>query len=255
MREFKYMENLNKDLLLFSDTNTPAFTEIDFPLDWSMTRSERYGFIHVLKQIKPKISIEIGTYNGGSLQVISKYSEKVYAIDNDPTIIDRLGNKFDNVEFLIGDSKTVIPKLIKDLQAKNESIEFALIDGDHSTEGIATDIKNLLVYKPIKSLHIILHDSFNPRCRKGMKTYNYNNNKYVHYVELDFISGIFNPDDLGRQMWGGLALIILFPYERTIPLKVYQSELKLYNVVYKHSIHFLKNSLSFLKPIVRIFRK
>lgn len=244
-----------KNKLTTSDTNTPAFTENDFPLDWSMTRNERYGFIHVLQHVKPKISIEIGTYNGGSLQVISKYSEKVYAIDTDSTIVERLGSKFSNVEFLIGDSKILVPKLIQDLQAKGDSIEFALIDGDHSTEGVATDIKNLLNYKPLKSLHILLHDSFNPRCRKGMKLYNYNENKHVHYVELDFISGVFAPDNLNRQMWGGLALIIMLAEKRSAQIQVHQSQLKLYNIAYKHSIHFIKNSLSFLKPVVRLFRK
>ena len=249
------IEGVNKDVLVFSDTNTPAFTEINFPLDWSMTRNERYGFIHTLQKIKPKVAIEIGTYNGGSLQVISHYADKVYAIDNDETIIDRLGDKFNNVEFLIGDSKEIVPKLIKEIQDKGENLEFALIDGDHSTEGVATDIRNLIAYKPLNSFHILLHDSFNPKCRKGMKIVNYNANKYVHYVELDFISGVFAPDNLKSEMWGGIAHIILLDEERMTELEIHESQKKLYNIAYKHSIHFIKNSLSFLKPLVRLFRK
>ena len=88
-----------------------------------------------------------------------------------------------------------------------------------------------------------------------MKLYNYNDNKFVHYVELDFISGVFAPDNLSRQMWGGLALIIMLNEERNTVLQIHQSQLKLYNIAYKHSIHFVKNSLSFLKPIARLFRK
>jgi len=249
------IEGINKEMLSFSDTNEPAFTETDFPLDWSMTRNERYGFIHILQKIKPKVAIEIGTYNGGSLQVISQYADKVYAIDNDKTIIERLGSKFSNVEFLIGDSKDILPKLIKEIQDKGENLEFALIDGDHSTEGVAADIKNLIAYKPKNSFHILLHDSFNPKCRKGMKIVDYNINKHVHYVELDFISGVFAPDNLKREMWGGIAHIILLAEERLTQLKVYQSQEKLYNIAYKRSIHFMKDKLSFLKPIKRLLKK
>ena len=246
---------VNKQSLLNSDTNTPAFTEFDFPLDWSMTRNERYGFIHTLQKIKPKVAIEIGTYNGGSLQVISKYADKIYAIDNDPTIIERLGNNFPNVEFLIGDSKDIIPKLIKDIQDKEEQLEFALIDGDHSSKGVAADIKNLITYKPKTRFHILLHDSFNPNCRKGMKMVDYNANKNVHYVELDFISGVFAPDNLKREMWGGIAHIILLAEERNTQLQIHESQKKLYNITYKRSVHFMKDTFSFLKPLVSLFRK
>lgn len=249
------MEGVNKDILLFSDTNTPAFTEIDYPLNWSMTRNERYGLIYLLQKIKPKVAIEIGTYNGGSLQVISEHANKVYAIDNDPSVVERLGEKFKNVEFLIGDSKDIVPKLIQDIEDKGELLEFALIDGDHSSKGVAADIKNLINYIPKSNYHIVLHDSFNPNCRKGMKMVNYNANKHLHYVELDFISGVYAPDNLKREMWGGLAHIILLPEPRQTSFQIYESQERLYNIAYKRSIHFIKDRLSFLKPLIRLFRK
>ena len=42
-----------------------------------------------------------------------------------------------------------------------------------------------------------------------MKLYDYNKNENVHYVELDFITGIFSPEGLKRQMWGGFAMILM----------------------------------------------
>lgn len=246
---------IDKQLFLNSSTDSPFFLEDEYALDWSMTRNERYCLIKLLEKIKPEIAIEIGTCNGGSLQVISKYAKKIYAIDTDPTILERLGSEFDNVEFLIGDSKIIIPKLIKELQENNKSIEFALIDGDHSTKGVQLDIENLLKYVPMKSLNIILHDSFNPKCRKGMITPNYSDNKHVHYVEIDFISGVFSPNNINREMWGGFAHIILLAEKRLTELKIYQSQKELYRIAYLHSIHFIKNSPRFLRPLIKLFYK
>ena len=238
-----------------SEEENPSFIQQEFPLDWSMSRSEQYALIFLLQKIKPEVSIEIGTFNGGSLQVISKYSKKVYAIDYEPSIVEKLMGKFDNVEFLIGDSKKILPELIQKIIKNSETLEFALIDGDHSHEGVLTDITNMLNYQPKTNLHIILHDSFNPICRSGMKAYVYDKNPYVHGVELDYISGIYEPDGLKRQMWGGFALIFLRKEKRVRELIVKESSRSQFETVYLHSIHFVKKSFLFLKPVYRIFTK
>lgn len=255
---------INKNIFKNPNVGAPNFFEDEHFLDWSMTRNERYCLSKMLEKIKPKITIEIGTYNGGSLQVLSKYSETVYAIDIDINVKERLKNKFDNVIFLIGDSKLIIPKLIKELQKKNESIEFALIDGDHSEMGVKADIENLIKYVPVNSLNIILHDSFNPNCRKGMKAVNYNENKYIHYVELDFITGVFEPNGLKKEMWGGFSHIVLLNEKREGEIQVYESQKRIYDIIYYRSKHFKRNvhhiikhflrkKLFFLKPIVKFF--
>lgn len=246
---------INKNIFKNANTGIPNFIENHYQLDWSMTRNERYCLTQLLKEIKPKITIEIGTYNGGSLQVLSEYSEKVYAIDIDINVKKKLENQFENVVFLIGDSKIILPQLIKELQENNESIEFALIDGDHTELGVKSDIENLINYVPHSSLNIILHDSFNPNCRKGMKAVNYNENKHIHYVELDYISGVFEPDGLKREMWGGFAHIVLLKEQRENELQVYQSQKKLYDIAYIHSKYFIKDKLHFLKPIVKLLKK
>src|SRR4029079_11098995 len=78
------------------------------------------------------------------------------------------------------------------------------------------DIENLLKVVPSVPFYIVMHDSFNPDCRRGLQTAPWSANQFVHAVELDFVPGTVNPSPAFRnQLWGGLALGILFPYERT----------------------------------------
>ncbi|HRG38969.1 MAG TPA: class I SAM-dependent methyltransferase [Bacteroidia bacterium] len=246
---------IDKNIFQNPSAATPNFIEDDFSLNWYMTRNERYCFTKLLEKIKPKVSIEIGSFDGGSLQVISKHSEKVYAIDIDTTLEERLKGKFHNVTFLMGDSKVIVPKLLKELQEKGESLEFALIDGDHSALGVKADIENMIKYVPSHSLNIILHDSFNPECRSGMKAVNYSNSKHVHYVELDYITGVFEPNGLKNEMWGGFGHIVLLNEERKEKLEIQESQKKLYDLAYLHSRHFLSDKFGFIKPFIKPFRK
>jgi hypothetical protein len=161
------------------------------------------------------VSIEIGTKYGGSLQVLSQFSDKVYSIDIDPDIPRRLKGKFPNVEYLIGPSDQILPPLIDRLGKEGAELGFALVDGDHSAEGVRKDIDNLLRFRPIVPLYIVMHDSFNRRCRLGLAQANWSANRYVHAVELDFVAGTVNSAPNARnQLWGGLALGILLPRER-----------------------------------------
>ena len=137
------------------------------PLYWEMVNAEKIALLNLLSDIKPVISIEIGSKEGGSLQLISQLSKTVYSLDIDPSV-KNLSEKFSNVNFIIGDSKVTLPLLLKDLHNKNEQPDFILIDGDHSAEGVKNDIENILKLKTTKPLVILMHDSFNPICRKGL---------------------------------------------------------------------------------------
>jgi hypothetical protein len=72
-------------------------------------------------------------------------------------------------------------------------LSFALVDGDHSTDGVRKDIDNLLRFRPRIPLYIVMHDSLMPECRAGLEQANWAANPHVHAVELDFVSGIVNP--------------------------------------------------------------
>jgi len=236
------------------DIGFPNFLEDEFNLEWHMSRNERYAFIKLLEKIRPKVSIEIGCFKGGSLEVLSKYSEKVYSIDIDPKVKEALDHKFDNTEIHIGDSSFLVPEILKKIDKNNEELEFVLIDGEHTYKAVKQDITNFLKYTPRKTIFIIFHDSFNPICRKGIRKANYNKSPYVHYVEVDFISGIFNPGNLFRQMWGGLALVVMNPNKRNGKIEINECQKKLYKSIYWQSVHVVTDRIQFLKPYVKFLK-
>jgi hypothetical protein len=182
---------------------------------WMMLPAEQVALLFLLEHLRPKVAIEIGTRFGGSLQVLARFCDRVYSLDIDPEVPRRLEGNYPNVEYLIGPSDRTLPPLIDRLQGERAELSFALVDGDHSTAGVRRDIDNLLRFRPTVPFYIIMHDSFNPECRDGLKQANWSANPYVHAVELDFVPGFVNPAPRFRnQLWGGLALGILLPQAR-----------------------------------------
>ncbi len=187
-------------------------TNLDY---WMMSPSEQVAMVFLLEHLRPKVAIEIGTRLGGSLQVLARFSERVYSIDIDREVSKRLAGKHDNVEYLTGASDDLLPPLIERLQGEQAELGFALVDGDHSADGVRKDIDNLLRFRPSVPFYIVMHDSFNPACREGLREARWGDNPFVHAVELDFVVGVVNPAPAFRdQLWGGLALAILLPHER-----------------------------------------
>ena len=60
--------------------------EPGFDLHWQMTNCERFALSGLLKRLQPKLSLEIGTYMGGSLQVLARFSQAVISVDIDPGV-------------------------------------------------------------------------------------------------------------------------------------------------------------------------
>lgn len=224
-----------------SNPNEPTFVFDNLPLHWQMTRAEKFAFASIVDVANADVAIEIGTYKGGSLQVLSSKVKKVYSLDISPTCEETLGSHFNNVEFLTGDSSSLLPSLLDQIRKANESLGFVLIDGDHSTEGVRADINRVLKYVPTRPLYIIFHDSFNPDCRQGILSADWQECPYVHFVETDFIPGVFHyePFDTAqpRSMWGGLALALLLPEKRSEELIVHQSQRGLFDTVLSNSCH------------------
>jgi hypothetical protein len=168
------------------------------------------ALIFLLEHLRPKVAIEIGTEDGGSLQVLSHFCDRVFAIDRDQDVPRRLEGKFSNVEYLIGPSQKILPPLIDRLQREKAELSFALV------EGVRQDIDNLLRFHPTVPFYILMHDSFNPVCRRGMMQAKWSANRNVHAVELDFVAGLVNSAPAFRdEFWGGMAMGILLPYERS----------------------------------------
>jgi len=219
---------------------SPAWEDILYPSclceNWQMNHSERMALTALLLRHRPRCSIEIGTYKGGSLSLISQISKHVYSLDIDPSIPENFGH-FKNVTFLTGLSTVSLPLLLKALDAEKIPVEFILIDGDHSAEGVKKDLNTVLAYVPKKPLFILMHDSGNPECRRGMLEADWNNSPYVQWVDLDFIPGriVENGSSSDGEMWGGLALAYLTPTSRDAPCLVNRTANNMYE--------FMKTSL------------
>lgn len=241
-----------------SNVNEPSFVFDHLPLHWQMSRSEKYAFSRILEHANPEIAIEIGTYNGGSLQNIAGVARKVFSLDINSQSQDALKPLFQNVEFLSGDSKKLLPNLLRHLQAENAPLGFVLIDGDHSTEGVKSDIDAVLDFKPNRPIFIVFHDSFHPASRAGILAAGWEKCPYVHYVEIDFIPGVFHYDAFdtapARSMYGGLALALMLPNKRDFDLKIHQSQRGLFETVFKNSCH-LESKENFLVRVRRTLKK
>jgi hypothetical protein len=237
-----------------------TFSEIcfpEFPLAWEMSASERFTLVGLLVQTKPGVSIEIGTHFGGSLQAIVAHSGKVHSIDMDPKVACELAHRFPAVSFHTGASTELIPAVLREIEASGASLEFVLVDGDHSTSGVRSDIEALLVHRPRSTITIVLHDSFNPDCRKGLRSVNWAAYPHVHFVDLDFVIGNFHAAPqwgaFARSMWGGFAVAVLKPERREGTLVVAASGEALHQLVFRHSAHRLWNKVA--RALCRPFRR
>jgi cephalosporin hydroxylase len=191
---------------------------------WQMNDSERMALTALLARRRPHCAIEIGTYEAGSLSLLSQYADVVFSIDIDPSIPARF-TQFPNVSFLTGPSSVVLPLLLRELDAAGIAVEFILVDADHSTEGVRGDLERVLAYVPKAPLFVAVHDSFNPDCRRGMLAVDWAATPWVQWVDVDFVPGRLVEHDgpFHHQLWGGLALAYLTPTPREGPLVVQRS--------------------------------
>lgn len=188
---------------------------LPFDSDWQMMPAERLALIALLDFLRPRCSLEVGSKYGGSLAILSHYSTRVISLDIDESVPQRLAH-FTNAEFVIGKSQETLPGVLAELEQSDTALQFALIDGDHTTRGVRQDCECFLAYRPRSTLYVLMHDSFNPDVREGIRGVRWDRWPYVQAVELDFVPGIVFGDHtaLHRQMWGGFALAVLGPEKR-----------------------------------------
>jgi Methyltransferase domain len=172
-----------------------------------MSFGERAALEGILSQSKPRVAIEIGTYEGGSLRFLAAHCEHVHTLDLYDLVVDRTA--FENVTFHTGDSKEVLPELLRSLEAQGLAVDLALVDGDHSADGVYQDLANLLGHSATRSTVIILHDTMNAGTRAGIERVELSTHPRVVYHELDFIPGYeFVGGHFDGQLWGGLGLVV-----------------------------------------------
>ncbi len=225
----QHRSNRRRELASFHrNAASPQWTDIIYPpcqLDkWQMNHSERLAMTAVLASHRPRCSVEIGTYWGGSLSLLAQYSKSVISIDIDPEVRARVGS-LANVSFLTGKSSDILPLLFDELDRSGLSVDFVLIDAEHTVEGVQRDIQMVLNYIPRDLLILLVHDSFNPACRAGILEAGWADSPYCQWVDLDFVPGRIVEHDgpIHGELWGGLAMAYFTHKRRYGDLRVHTS--------------------------------
>lgn len=177
--------------------------------EWAMTPGERAAVDGVLRLLQPSLSIEIGTSSGGSLEAISLESREVHSFD-----LQRhsslTSERFPNVVFHTGDSHELLPAFLEELSASDRNVDFALVDGDHSAQGVQRDVQDLLSSRSVGPSVILLHDTLNRRVRTGLEGVDYGAFDKVRFVDLDFVPGrVMCEGPLKDEYWSGLGIIVM----------------------------------------------
>lgn len=173
-----------------------------------MSFGERAAIEGVVAQLRPRLAIEIGTAEGGSLARIATHSERVVSFDLvEP---EEHVKALANVELRTGDSHALLAPELQRLAAEGETVDFVLVDGDHTAAGARSDMEDVLASEAVRRTVILAHDSLNPEVRRGLEEVDYSAHEKVAWVEMDFVGGYVPAEaPLRGECWGGLALVIV----------------------------------------------
>lgn len=109
----------------------------------SVTEEEALLLLSLCKAIKAKLVVEIGTYMGYSAHVMALSGARVFSYDPNPQV-----SRFTGYTQIRGDSGSV----------KQDKIDLAFIDGDHSYEWALKDVRNIMPRIRIGGL-LVMHDT------------------------------------------------------------------------------------------------
>jgi hypothetical protein len=176
--------------------------------DWQMSFGERAALEGVLAQRQPRLSIEIGTAEGGSLARIAAHSEITHSFDL--VLPHEEIRQLPGVTLHTGDSHELLPRLLSELADAGQNVDFVLVDGDHSSEGVRRDLVDLLDSPAVADSLILMHDTMNEIVRTGLEEVRYGAYPKVVYVDLDFVPGyMFQEPSLKHELWGGIGLVVV----------------------------------------------
>jgi hypothetical protein len=198
--------------------------------NWLMSYREKLAIIGLLQCLKPKKVIEFGYHRGGATKWLSQFAEKLISVDVNE-FVSEASKKYSNVE----PWKCTTEEAIKKIKVENLSFDLAIIDADHSKKAVANDVSGIIPHAEV----ILMHDSFNPACRRGMLDALKSQNSHAFY--LDFMPSILKEDGL----WGGFA--IAWKSENPGLKKEFLGEKSSYSLVWLQSIFHLKSMLLQLK--------
>jgi cephalosporin hydroxylase len=177
---------------------------------WQMAYGERMALEGVLSQLKPELAVEVGTAEGGSLRRIATHAREVHAFDIVPEIAEVVAG-IPHATAHVGDSAELLPLFLADLERAGRNVAFALIDGDHSADGVQRDTRALLESSACSRTVVVLHDTANEAVRDGIEALDLPNHPKVALCLLDFVPGYLVVEDhvRSREIWNGLGVVVL----------------------------------------------
>jgi len=177
---------------------------------WQMTFGERFALEGLVRVVRPALAIETGTADGGSLRCIAGHAGEVHCFDLDPDLQDVVG-RVPNAHAHVGDSAETLPATLARFAEEGRQVDFALIDGDHSTGGVQRDALAILESPACTQTTIVFHDAANDLVRAGLEALALPTHPKVGVCVLDFVPGyvVAPGSGLAGEIWNGLALVVL----------------------------------------------
>jgi hypothetical protein len=179
------------------------------PSEWQMSYGERAAIEGILAQLKPELGIEIGSAQGGSLARLAEHGKEVHSFDlvKPSVAVEGLAN----VTCHTGDSHVLLPSFLAELAEAGRNVDYMLIDGDHTADGVRKDLSDTLASPAVQQTVIVLHDTMNDEVRAGIESsLAAHELPKVALVDLDFVPGYLARREPYRlQLWGGLGVIVV----------------------------------------------
>lgn len=173
---------------------------------WQMPLGERVAIEGILSALRPRLALEVGTAEGASLRWIARHAAEAHSIDLVAPTLAELGP---NVHLHSGDSRELLPRLLEGFAAQQRNVDFVLVDGDHSPEGVRRDVEALLASPAIGHTVILAHDTANERVRSGLDAVPYDAWPKVAHVDLDLVPGHLWAERFAGELWDGLGIVVV----------------------------------------------
>jgi hypothetical protein len=179
---------------------------------WWMQPGERFALEGLLAQLRPALAVEVGTYEGGSLRRIAQHAGEVHAFDIDPRV-RQFVDPHPNAVLHLGDSAETLPAALSEFERSGRHVDFALVDGAHTTAAVLRDAAALLESDACRRTAIVFHDSANDAVREALEALDLPAHPKVALALLDFVPGylVADGEELAGDGYNGLALVVLDP--------------------------------------------
>src|SRR5262249_49570062 len=119
-----------------------------------------------------------------------------------------------NATIHIGDSRVTLPAVLEGFVDAGRHVDFALIDGDHTFEGVQHDILSVLASDACRQTVVLIHDTANDIVRAGLDAMELPAHPKVAVCMLDFVPGymvVEGHEAYSLDAWNGLGMLILDP--------------------------------------------